>query len=484
MAALALLESANVVHASEPPEDFSARQKREIAEFRKVRQGEINAFRDSVNREYAGFIEAQWEQMRTLRNTRSFTPPPLCFAPRPSDRMPKEDPHVNENIAPDLPEPETPIMDLKPEEIPDVQTGRQTSFYGRDLTLYNNCLHLPHMRSANSRDVADYWRALSSNMNDIIEEFNRIENEIGLDDWGVYRLAYELAPCYINGITPNERVVFSVFVLSQRGLKCKMAENNNKLYPLLASKDELFNTLYIEFSDDPSRYYVITRDFLDDVNVCTADFRSANRILDFTPPRSLPHIGGVRKSMNRKWTDYQGAEFSCSINYDPNLTCYLSSYPCIDFKKYAEAPIDDTCMNHLNKQLNAQMENMDIGAKLNHLLHFVQFAFDYKTDDDNYGYEKWNFPDETLVSDFCDCDDRAILWCRLVRDLVGVKTALVLYPGQHLAAAASIEAAPGQTSVKSGGCAYVLCDPTYIGADIGMEMPSLVGCSHKVIPLF
>lgn len=474
--ALVLLSSAGAAH-SETPDEFRARQRREMEEFRNAQKTQVETFRDSINREYARFIEQQWEQMQTLRNNRSLTPLPLAFAPRPSDSIPAPKPAV-------IPEPQFPPAITEPRQIPNEPTGREASFYGKTLTLHEKSLQLTHLRSTSGRDVADYWRALSCNMNGIIDELRRIENELGLDDWGVYRLAYELAPYYINSITPDEQVVFSVFVLSQHGFKCKMAESNSKLYPLLATANELFNMPYIEFQHESMLYYVYTTDRLGRVNVCTAEFPSASQKLDLTPPRNLPPIGGKRSSMQRTWSDYTGAEYNCNINYDPEIVRYLDSYPCIDFKKYVEGPIDDIGMNYLFEQLNAQMENMDTAAKLNHLLHFVQFAFRYKTDDDNYGYEKWNFPDATLAADFCDCDDRAILWCRLVKELVGVETALVHYPGVHLAAAASIEATSGYATVTSANREYVLCDPTYMGANIGMEMPSLAGRPRTVIPLF
>lgn len=480
---LALLGGANTLHA-ETPDEFRERKSREMAEFRNTRKDEMITFRDSINQEYASFLEQQWKQMRTLRNNRSFTPPPLTFAPRPSNPIIQED-------TPDTPGGE-PTENLDPENypifpepiIPEVPTGREASFYGRMLVLYQEPLHLPSLRSIKNKDVADYWRALSRNTSGILEELYRIESEIGLDDWGVYQLAYELAPCYVDGITPNERVVFCMFVLSQRGFKCKMAERGNKLYPLMASNNELYNTMYIEFSDESTRYYVVTTDNLDDVNVCSADFRSSINTLDIIPPSTLTHIGSNRRSINRTWSDYSGAEFSCNINYDPEIVRYLNSYPCIDFNYYVEGPIDNIGFNQLLEQLNTQMDNMDTTAKLNHLLHFVQFAFSYKTDQKNYGYEKWNFPDATLAENFCDCEDRAILWSRLVKELVGVDVALVHYPGVHLAAAVAIDTTADYTTVSSSNRTYVLCDPTYLGANIGMEMPSLIDYSRTIIPLF
>lgn len=482
--ALVLLVSAGAAHA-QTPEEHRSEIRQALREFLIRQKAEIDAFRDSINREYARFIEQQWEEMQAVRQNRSFTPPPLTFAPRPQEPEPAPTVIPEPEPAPTvIPEPETRPVVPEPEELPDEPSGREAVFFGKSVTLYQEPIRVPRLRSTAHRDVADFWRGLTGKMSDVIEDLGRIKNELDLDDWGAYRLAYELAPYYVGDITENERVVFSVFILSQRGFKCRMGQSGNKLYPLLATVDKLFNVWTIEIPRESTMYYVVTNDRLDHVNVCNADFPSASRKLDITPTRRLPDIGGSRSSITRSWDDYNGSDYSCTINYDPEIVRYLDSYPCIDFKKYAEGPVDSVGMSTLMEQLEAQMENMDTEAKLNHLLHFVQFAFPYKTDGDNYGYEKWNFPDATLVADFCDCDDRAILWCRLVKELVGVETALVHYPGIHLAAAAAIEAAPGQTTVSAQNRTYVLCDPTYMGADAGMEMPPLAGRSRTVIPLF
>ncbi|MDR3296686.1 MAG: hypothetical protein LBS94_00425, partial [Prevotellaceae bacterium] len=94
--------------------------------------------------------------------------------------------------------------------------------------------------------------------------------------------------------------------------------------------------------------------------------------------------------------------------------------------------------------------------------------------DEQFGYEKWNFAEETIASDYSDCDDRAILFAQLVRRLLGMPVVLVYYPGVHLAAAVHFDnpAASGDYILVDSK-KYLICDPTYSNADIGMAMPQL-----------
>lgn len=172
------------------------------------------------------------------------------------------------------------------------------------------------------------------------------------------------------------------------------------------------------------------------------------------------------------------------VGYNRNLVNYFSTYPCVDFAIYGTAPVDSRMIGDLRRQLSPHIAGKPQDEAVNHLLHFVQNAFRYKTDQDQYGYEKWNFAEETLVSAYCDCDDRAIFFAQLVRNLLGLETVLVNYPGIHLAAAVRFTdgSLTGGTYVTVDGSRFYICDPTYINADAGMAMPG-VGDTVEIVEL-
>ena len=104
------------------------------------------------------------------------------------------------------------------------------------------------------------------------------------------------------------------------------------------------------------------------------------------------------------------------------------------------------------------------------MLHFVQNAFEYQTDDVQFGVERPLFADEMLYYPYCDCEDRSIFYSILVRDLLGLDVVLLNYP-RHLATAVRfVDEMDGDHIILSGK-RYTICDPTYIGANIGEAMP-------------
>lgn len=92
------------------------------------------------------------------------------------------------------------------------------------------------------------------------------------------------------------------------------------------------------------------------------------------------------------------------------------------------------------------------------------------------------FADETLYYPSCDCEDRAILFTRLIRDLLGLKTALIYYPGHLASAVCFTENVAGDYLLLEDN-RYLICDPTYINAPVGKTMPDMDNKKAKVILL-
>ena len=85
-------------------------------------------------------------------------------------------------------------------------------------------------------------------------------------------------------------------------------------------------------------------------------------------------------------------------------------------------------------KLTQQIKGKSQKDAANILIDFVQTAFEYQTDDVQFGYERPLFADETFFYPYSDCEDRSILFAHLVKDLLGLDVVLLYYPG-HLATA-------------------------------------------------
>ena len=118
----------------------------------------------------------------------------------------------------------------------------------------------------------------------------------------------------------------------------------------------------------------------------------------------------------------------------------------------------------------------------NMLLNYVQTGLKYEYDDNVWGRDRAFFAEETLYYPYCDCEDRAILYSRLIRDLLNLNVVLVYYPG-HICAAVNFTDGVHGDYLSLDGKTYTITDPTYIGAPVGATMPGMENKTAKVILL-
>jgi hypothetical protein len=78
------------------------------------------------------------------------------------------------------------------------------------------------------------------------------------------------------------------------------------------------------------------------------------------------------------------------------------------------------------------------------------------------------FAQETLYYNKSDCEDRAILYAYLIKELFNIEVIGVKYK-DHMATALHIPIRGDAISENSKR--FVIADPTYINANIGQSMP-------------
>ncbi len=206
----------------------------------------------------------------------------------------------------------------------------------------------------------------------------------------------------------------------------------------------------------------------------------------------------IPQSINLAWkagemrtlTSKRYPELSVRVACNKNMVDFYSSYPSSEVNNnfmtcwamYANTPMEERVKEELYPALRTHISGLSKKEAVERLLNWVQTAFVYGYDSKVWGGERAFFPEETLYYPYCDCEDRSILFTRLVRDLLGLKCILVYYPG-HLASAVCFEGAVNGDYFDLNGQKYVICDATYIGASIGRTMPGMDNSQAKVILL-
>lgn len=243
---------------------------------------------------------------------------------------------------------------------------------------------------------------------------------------------------------------------------------------LIGSKHHIYDLPY--YVIDGELFYSIS-ETSDRIRICNAEFESET-------PMSLcinaEQILGTTLSESRKIISTDDFTLSAKAEVPIELIKFYNTYPTsvIDnnpltrWALYANTPLSDKTKAILYPSLKEAIGNCSKLNAANKLLNWVQTGFVYEYDDKVWGHDRAFFAEETLYYPYADCEDRSILFSRLVRDLLGLDVALIYYPG-HLATAVKFDTEVPGDAVLINGERYVVCDPTYIGAPVGAQMPDL-----------
>ncbi|MDR1056794.1 MAG: hypothetical protein LBL90_13505 [Prevotellaceae bacterium] len=477
--------SISIAQAQAGWEKYRQQRQSEFKEYIQKNKEEFKNYRDSVNREFASFLEKEWTRFDLQKPEPPIKKPipvPPVYDPAKPEPKPEELPLAKLPVIP-IPEIVAPKQEIGPtiKPIPIPEKTINSIFFGTSIKLKDIAISPMHLPSVAEKDIANYWKLLTNTPYvDIMNEALRIKAELQLNDWGLYQLLNKLFKVYFPKGTVGEQVIFTVFMLNQMEYQAKMGKgNNDELIPLIAFSDNISNCLYFTYNAKTStRYYAINpshRD-LSSARTYTIDYADAANRMNLgiaAPP--LFTVEPVTESLVFNKNTY-------ALKYNKNVVDFYRDYPCAEFSVYAEAPLDKTTLQSIEEQITPNLVNKSQEEAVNWLLHFVQNAFEYKTDHDQFGYEKYFFAEETIASLYSDCEDRAILFTQLVRRLLKMPVVLIYYPGVHLAAAVKFDNANTVGDyVTVDGAKYLICDPTYINANLGMAMPKLKDTPIKVI---
>ncbi len=171
---------------------------------------------------------------------------------------------------------------------------------------------------------------------------------------------------------------------------------------------------------------------------------------------------------------YDGNTHTFDVPVDEQIVNYFKIYPKANLDLYFTSRMEGEPHRQLISELRPLVEGKSNLEKTNILLRFVQEAFEYQTDQEQFNTEKKMFPAETLYYPASDCDDRSILFAYLLDHLTDLEYIVLRYPG-HLTPAVHFPSNPPTGSavgspITSNGKSYYVTDPTYVGADAGMIM--------------
>ena len=371
----------------------------------------------------------------------------------------------------------------KPKAKPAVQSSLQKEFYPSVAINYcNTKLYIDasmkgviNITSSQECAVADGYEALCrSNYKPLIANCQQAQKDFRLNDWGVFLFVKTAAEALCND--ENSCIVMQQFLLNELGYRAKMARrgDRNQLLLFVATDCMVYGHPY--FTKEGLNYYNINGTEACTFYMCNQDSKKAK-----TPvAMRLNNVPALNSGVVSRQRTNKAGNVSVSVNVSKSLMDFYASMPQCDYGVYAKAPVAGSLAQEVLGTLRPLVQGKSEVDAANLLLNFVQTGFKYATDEEQFGFEKPFFVEELFYYPACDCEDRSVLFGWLVRELLGLDVVYLDYPN-HIATAVQFKGDVKGDFLTVDGKRYTVCDPTYIGASIGMTMPNLRSAGVSIL---
>lgn len=485
-----------------PEKDKKRSFRDDYEEFKNKALQEYTAFRKKALQDYAKFVRDAWQEFgaeppipvpqeeeiapmvvpgseaetaswfgdlfRKVKNSIKKKTPSDKPVKKTSDELPQKEVIVTAP-APKQPAPEVQVCEQKKS----MNDYMVFSLFGTEcrVRIGDDCRFT--LKSVEPDEVANAIELLSNiQFDNILYDCLKEREKHGFSDWAYYQMLIALTDNFY-GPGSNEGTLVRAFLYSQSGYKMRLAHDGAKLYMLTASSHVIYERSMYFIGGET--YYQLEGERNDKLRICPAKFPKES-------PLSL-QISGAQvfsgnPTMERTVTSKLNPEFSFTFISNKNYLDFYDTYPTsavgnnfmTRWAMYANTPLEKGMVEQLYPQIREKLAGLSKQEAVQQLLYWVQTGFEYAYDEDVWGSDRAFFGEESLFYPYCDCEDRSILLSHLVRDLVGLDVVLVYYPG-HLAMAVNFPEEVEGDYLLLDGRKFMVCDPTYINAEIGMTMP-------------
>jgi hypothetical protein len=362
----------------------------------------------------------------------------------------------------------------------------ELDYYGSSISYYyNGKLRVGIEEELNRDKIAAYWNNLSaSDYKATLLQAQYYKDQMNLNDWGYCELLFNYSKAVQNS-SIDESYLFTWFMLVKSGYLVRIRYEGERVALLIATDNKMYGLPYFFPEGSKQTFYSISleknvKPLTGNLFIYKDDYPNLKKIIDL----SITEIPTISSSFANRVLEFNiaGVDYTIPISYDKNVIAFFEYYPQTDLGVYFAAPMSNGASGSLFAELNLLIKDKNEVDAANFLLHFVQYATGYKIDEEQFKREKPFFPEESLHYNYSDCEDRAVLFSYLVTNLLGLEVIGIDYPN-HIATAVNFNEIVTGTYYEHNGKRYTICDPTYLGAGVGVCMPKYTNVKADIIKI-
>ncbi|MEJ6979109.1 hypothetical protein WG906_01525 [Pedobacter sp. P351] len=338
-------------------------------------------------------------------------------------------------------------------------------FYGNTFNFeLDNSANIKFPTSVSDSLIHSFYKNITrGKYQPVIEALNTYRKKHQLNDWLYYQLirktAQQIAPKAENYY---RYTLYKWFLLCKSGYDARLALERDKLLFYVRSDDDISDIPF--YLSDGNQFVCLNiHDYpgidLKNNKIFPVDLPIAESKQAFSyRVTQMPDFRAENYAVKNLQFRYHQRVYHFDVKLNPEVQSIFANYPVVDFKSYFNIPLSRETHSSLIPTLKATLSGMSQKKGVDYLMRFTRNAFLYEDDERNFGKEKRMTPEQTLFSEYSDCDDRAALFFYLVKEIYNLPMIALLYP-THITMAVQFDKPTGKPIIYNGK-KYSVCDPT------------------------
>ncbi len=356
-----------------------------------------------------------------------------------------------------------------------------------ELKLDNSCI-ISYDTPLSEQSVQSFQTSIAAgNDGPLMNALLAYKKQYQLDDWLYYQLIRKTA----QQISPKAEnyyryTLYKWFLMTRSGYDATLKTNREKLLFYVQTDENIYNIP--SYLKDGKQY------------VCL-NYHDYGGNIDFEKEKFAEvqlSVMGTQKGFSYKITrlpgfkpadyedkdlqfNYRENNYHFKVKLNPQIKTIFANYPVVDYESYFNIPLSNETYSSLIPLLKKNIKGMNTKNGVDYLMRFTRYAFLFETDAAVFGKEKRLSPEQTLLYEQSDCEDRAALFFCLVKEIYNLPVIVLAYP-EHVTIAVKFNKPVG-TPIIYNGMKYSVCEPTPQKQDlaVGQLLPNLRKETYEVV---
>jgi hypothetical protein len=367
--------------------------------------------------------------------------------------------------------------------------GIQFDFYGDAIALpYNKASFIDFTDSLSFDAIQKFYGKINiAGFDPLVAALINYKKQYKLDDWLYYQLIRKTA----QSISPKSDnyiryTLYKWFLLGRSGYNTTLSIGDDKLLFYVQSDDIIYD---IPYHTRNGKQFVCLNyhDYGGNIDFNKTAFNEVPVYIEQAQQSFTYKISQLPDFKPRDYLEkdllfniYQN-EYHFRVKLNPQIQTIFANYPAVDYESYFNIPLSRETYQSLIPLLKKNIKGMSKKNGVDYLMRFTRYAFLFETDSENFGKEKRLTPEQTLLFEHSDCEDRAALFFYLVREIYDLPMIVLSYP-KHVTIAVHFAEPVGKPIIYNG-ISYSICEPTPQKQDLrlGELLPDLKNVPYEVV---